>query len=104
MKLFYKPFGIIAGILGKRVGKQAFAGVWARLGTGERPPASNAGPRSYGSVFFTAALQAAILAGVGAVMDQMFARAFHHLFGAWPGKLNEPAEADVLTSVPASTD
>jgi hypothetical protein len=102
MKVLYKPFAIIASILGKRAGKQAFAGVWARLGYGEKPPASNVGPRGLPSVFFTAALQAAILAGTGAMMDQLFARAFHHLFGAWPGKLEQPDETADAVGPPAT--
>jgi hypothetical protein len=92
MGVLYKPFSIIAKLLGKRAGRAAFANVWSQVGDGKGPPASNAGYRSVVSVFFTAALQAAVLAGVGAVIDQMAARVFHQLFGAWPGKPAEPAD------------
>jgi hypothetical protein len=97
MGVLYKPFSIVAKMLGKRVGRTAFANVWSQVGDGEGPPASNAGHRSVLSVFWTAALQAAVLAGVGAVIDQLTARVFHQLFGAWPGKPMpepEPAELD----------
>jgi hypothetical protein len=95
MGVLYQPFSIIARILGKRAGRTAFANLWAEVGDGERPPKSNAGHRSYPAVFLTAALEAAVLAGVGAVADQLVARVFHHLFGAWPGKPVEPADAPV---------
>ncbi len=91
MAVLYKPFSIIAKMLGKRAGRATFANVWAQVGDGEGPPASNAGYRGILSVFWTAALQAAVLAGVGAVIDQMVARVFHQLFGAWPGKPMGPA-------------
>jgi hypothetical protein len=91
MGILYKPFSVVAKMLGKRAGSAAFANVWAKVGDGEKPPAANAGHRNLPSVFWTAALQAAILAGVGAVIDQLAARFFHHLFGAYPGKPVQPA-------------
>lgn len=91
MGVLYKPFSIVAGMLAKRTGNAAFANIWSQFGDGERPPATNAGHRNLLSVFTTAALQAAILAGIGAVIDQLAARAFHQLFGAWPGKPEQPA-------------
>jgi hypothetical protein len=93
MSVLYKPFSIVASLLGKRVGKKAVSDVWARVGSGEGPPPSNAGYRPLPSVFATGALQAAILAGTGAVVDQLVARAFHQLFGAWPGR-SEAAAAE----------
>ncbi len=53
------------------------------------------------SVFWTAALQAAVLAGVGAVIDQIAARVFHQLFGAWPGKPPEPVDPPEFARDPA---
>ena len=96
MGVLYKPFSIIAKMLGKRAGRAAFANVWEQVGDGDGPPASNAGYRPVTSVFWTAALQAAVLAGVGAVIDQMAARVFHQLFGAWPGKPMPGAEQPKL--------
>ncbi len=92
MGVLYKPFSIIAKLIGKRAGRAAFANLWSQVGDGAGPPAANAGYRPALSVFWTAALQAAVLAGVGAVIDQLAARVFHQLFGAWPGKPVEPAD------------
>jgi hypothetical protein len=93
MGVLYKPFSIIAKIVGKKAGRTAFANLWSQFGDGERPPKSNAGRRSYPSVFLTAAVEAAVLAGAGAVMDQLAARGFHQLFGAWPGTPVEPSDS-----------
>jgi hypothetical protein len=106
MKLLYKPFSIVAKIIGKRVGKTAFAHVWAQVADSERPPSPSDYHESLVFVAGAAALEAATLAAVGAIIDQLSARAFHHLFGAWPGKPAEPHEADVLDApadAPAAT-
>jgi hypothetical protein len=102
MGVLYQPFSIIARILGKRAGRTAFANLWAEVGDGERPPKSNAGHRSYPAVFLTAALEAAVLAGVGAVADQLVARVFHHLFGAWPGKPVQGADVPAQAADPVA--
>ncbi|HET9073336.1 MAG TPA: DUF4235 domain-containing protein [Solirubrobacteraceae bacterium] len=86
MGVLYKPFSILARLLAKRMGQAAVSDLWSRVGDSDGPPPANAGRRPLGSVFATAAVQAAILAGVGAVVDQLAARAFHQIFGAWPGK------------------
>jgi hypothetical protein len=92
MGFLYKPLGIIARLVGKRAGRTAFSGLWAKVGDGEGPPAANAGYRPLSSVFLTAALEAAVLAGVGAVIDQLFGRFFHQLIGAWPNPPQPPTE------------
>jgi hypothetical protein len=86
MKLLYKPFGIATKILRKRLGQSASEAVWSTAGHPEGAPSATASQRSIPSVAGTAAVDAAILAAVGAVVDQLSARFFHSLFGAWPGK------------------
>ena len=94
MGVLYKPFSILARMLAKRMGQAAVSDLWGRVGDSAGPPPPNAGRRPLGSVFATAAVQAAILAGVGAVVDQLAARAFHQIFGAWPGKPVELEASD----------
>ena len=89
VKLVYKPFAIIAGTIGKKLGQAAFESVWASVGEGEKPPKPTAGPRPLTHVAATAALEAATRAAAGAVVDQLAARMFHHLLGAWPDKPQE---------------
>ena len=85
MKLLYKPFGIIAGIIGTRAGRRAFNVVWRRL-SDDPKPAPGEPYVSMTRVVSAAALEAATLAAVGAIVKVVSARVFHHLVGAWPDK------------------
>ncbi len=91
MKLLYKPFSMFAGQFATRLGRSAFAAMWAKVGEGEHPPQPAAGRRNLAAVAGSAALEAATMAAAAAVVDQLAARAFHHLLGAWPVK---PPEAE----------
>jgi hypothetical protein len=86
MKLVYKPFSLFAHQLAGRLGKSAFAAIWQKVGSGEGPPAPTAGRLSLTSVAGSAAREAATMAATTAVIEQLTARAFHHLLGAWPQK------------------
>ena len=89
MKLLYKPFSIIAGLIAARIGKALFKGLWSRVDRTEPPePTAPAAPMP--KVVGAAALEAATMAGVAAAADRLAAQAFHHLTGVWPGKAPEP--------------
>jgi hypothetical protein len=85
MKFLYKPFGIIAGLIGARLGRNVFRSVWARIDSGA-PPGPTTPDASVQKVVGAAALQAATMAGVGAAVDRASIRAFHYLTGIWPAK------------------
>ena len=93
MKLVYKPFSIFAHQLATRVGKSAFDAIWTNVRSGETPPVPTAGRVSLTYVAAAAALEAATMAAVAAVIDQLSARAFHSLVGAWPDKPPKTKEA-----------
>jgi hypothetical protein len=93
MKLLYKPFGIIAGVIGAKVGQRLFDGVWARVDGGP-PPGPKAPDASLRRVVAAQALQAASLAGAGAAADRLGMRWFHYLTGIWPGDKPEAADAE----------
>jgi hypothetical protein len=84
MKVLYKPFGIATRMFRKRITQSASEAVWIQAGHPEGAPSPTAPDRTLASVALTAALDAAVPAGVGAVVDQLSARVFHSLFGAWP--------------------
>ena len=88
MKLLYKPFSLIAGVIAARIGKALFRGLWSRVDRAE-PPDATAPEAGMPKVVGAAALEAATMAGVAAAVDRVAAQAFHHLTGVWPGK---PAE------------
>jgi Protein of unknown function (DUF4235) len=90
MKLLYKPFGIIAGVIGAKAGQKLFDRVWARVDGGP-PPGPKAPDASLGRVVAAQALQAASLAGAGAAADRLGMRWFHYLTGIWPGDKPEAA-------------
>jgi hypothetical protein len=91
MKILYKPFAIIAGLIGARIAKSVFRALWSRVDDGEPPKPTTAGA-SFGKVVGAAALEAATMAGVGAAVDRAGARTFQHLTGIWPG--DKPKDTD----------
>ncbi len=91
MKLLYKPFSIIAGIIAARIGRALFRSLWSRVDRRE-PPKPTAPEASFAKVVGAAALEAATMATVGAAADRAAAEAFHHLTGAWPGKSPQKSE------------
>jgi hypothetical protein len=92
MKLLYKPFGIVAGILGGMLARRVFDAVWARIDDAE-PPRATTERASLPRIVGAAALQGATFAATRAAVDRVGARAFHHLLGVWPGE-QEPKPKD----------
>jgi hypothetical protein len=90
MKLLYKPFAIIAGVIGAKIGQAVFRALWARLDPAE-PPEPTHREASTGKVVAAAALEAAALSGAKAVTTRASARSFHYLTGFWPGE-KQPKE------------
>jgi Protein of unknown function (DUF4235) len=89
MKILYKPFGIIATLIGARIARGIFKTVWSRIDD-EQPPSPTTADASFPKIVGAAALEAATMAAVGAAVDRASARTFHHLTGIWPGEPREP--------------
>ena len=90
MKILYKPFGIIASIIGAKIANNIFKVLWGRIDR-EAPPKPTTEEASLPKVVGAAALEAATMAAVGAAVDRASARTFHHLTGIWPGEHRPPA-------------
>ena len=88
MKLLYKPFAVIAGVIGAKIGQRVFRAVWAKFDTDE-PPKPTRREASTGKVVAAAALEAAAHSGAKAATTRATARSFHHLTGFWPGEKEE---------------
>ena len=88
MKLLYKPFALIAGLIAARIGRAMFKGLWSRVDRAD-PPDPTTRDAGMSKVVGAAALEAATMAGVSAAVDRITAQAFHHLTGVWPGKRAE---------------
>jgi hypothetical protein len=93
MKLLYRPFAIIAGVIAARVGQSIFKGLWAKLDN-EPPPVPAAGNASLGKTVGAQALEGAVMAATAAAVDGALARIFHHLFGGWPKKPPKTEDED----------
>jgi len=92
MKLLYKPFALIAGLIAARLGNSIFKSLWSRVDERE-PPQPTAPDASFSKVVGAAALKAATMASVAAAVNRATAEAFHHLTGIWPGKPTEKRES-----------
>src|SRR5947209_8108371 len=93
MKLLYKPLAIVSRGIASRLGKSTFRGLWARIDDDD-PPATTAGDAGFAKVVGAAVLEAATMAAFAAAADRISARAFYHLFGAWPGQKRKMEESD----------
>jgi hypothetical protein len=93
IKLLYKPFAIMAGLISARLGRSVFRSIWAKIDD-KPPPRPGSGEGGTLKVIGGQALQAAVMAGVAAGVNRTFARAFHHLIGPWPEEPSEPAAAE----------
>jgi predicted DNA-binding transcriptional regulator YafY len=93
MRILYKPFAIIAAIIGAKLGRSTFKSLWAKIDAAE-PPAPTTPEASFPKVVGAAALEAATMAGVAAAIDRASARTFHHLTGIWPGKKKDKRDED----------
>jgi Protein of unknown function (DUF4235) len=85
MKLLYKPFGIIFGILGGLLGKRLFDFVWTKIDD-EEPPEATTEEAKWGKIVVAAALEGMIFKATRAIIDRQGARGWHYLTGSWPGE------------------
>jgi hypothetical protein len=93
IKLMYKPFSIIAGVLGGILAGVIFKQVWKLAAHEEDAPDSTDVQKGWGEVLIAATVQGAIFALVKAAVDRGAAEATLRLTGIWPGK-DSAAEAE----------
>ena len=91
MKVLYKPFAVIAGIVGAKLGERTFRALWAKLDSDE-PPKPTLRETTTGKVVAAAALEAAVHSGAKAATTRATARSFYYLTGFWPGDEAKTAE------------
>ena len=93
MRLLFKPFEIIASLVGARLGRKTFKSIWTKLDPGD-PPGPTTQEASLQKVVGAAALEAATMAAIAAAVDRATARTFHYLFGWWPEKKDKKKDED----------
>ena len=93
IKLMYKPFSIVAGVLGGILAGVIFKQVWKLAAREDEAPDSTDVQKGWGEVLIAATLQGAIFALVKAAVDRGAAEATLRLTGIWPGE-GSAAEAE----------
>ena len=86
MKLLYKPFGLIAGIIGGMLARAAFRRLWRAVADEEEAPSAKARDRAWREVVGAAVVQGAVFGGVKALVDRAGATGYEQLTGVWPVK------------------
>jgi hypothetical protein len=84
MKLLYKPFGIVIGLIAGYLARQVFSQIWGHIDDRE-PPKPTDEETSWGKVLGAAAVQGATFAVTKAAVNRGGAEGFHRLTGIWPG-------------------
>jgi hypothetical protein len=97
MKLIYRPFGIVIGILAGVLSKKLFEVVWG-LFDQEEPPKPTTRDANWPKVLSAAAVQGITFKVTRAAVDRAGAKSFEHLTGVWPGE-KEPEESQVADAV-----
>jgi pectin methylesterase-like acyl-CoA thioesterase len=85
MKLLYKPFGIVLGILAGLLSKKLFEALWGVLDK-EEPPKPTTKEADWTKVIAAAAVQGVTFKVTRAAVDRAGAKGWDHLFGVWPGE------------------
>jgi hypothetical protein len=92
VKLLYKPFGFVAGIIAGLVGRRIFDYAWEKLDE-EEPPKGTTEQAPWLKILGAAALQGVIFQTVRVAVDRYAAIGWRYLTGIWPGeKRPDPAD------------
>jgi hypothetical protein len=86
-KILYRPWGLIASLVGGLVAGQVFQQVWKRLDPAatEDPPKPLQSEYPLRKVLLAALVQGAIFSVVRALINRGGARLFERWTGEWPG-------------------
>ena len=85
IKLFYKPWGMIAGMLGGALAGMLFKRVWRLLSGEDAAPTATDRSRGWMEVVLAAGLEGAVYGAVKAFVDRGGAEGFEKATGTWPG-------------------
>ena len=85
MKLIYKPFGIVLGLIAGFLSKKIFDQVWGLIDDRE-PPKATTKHATWPKVIAAAAVEGVAFKVTRAAVDRAGARSFEHVTGVWPGE------------------
>jgi Protein of unknown function (DUF4235) len=92
MKLLYKPFGTLAGIVSGLVAGALFKLIWRAIAHEDDAPSAKDQHRSWTEVVSAAAVEGAVFGSVKAAVDRAGAVAYSRVTGVWPGNTDTPAK------------
>jgi hypothetical protein len=86
-KILYRPWGLVASVLGGLIAGQVFQQVWKRLDpdSSDDPPTPLQSEYSLRKILLAALVQGAVFSVVRALINRGGARAFERWTGEWPG-------------------
>ena len=86
-KILYRPWGLVASLLGGLIAGQVFQQVWKHLDPdgSEDPPTPLQSEYRLRKIFIAALIQGAIFSSVRALINRGGARVFERWTGEWPG-------------------
>jgi hypothetical protein len=84
MKLLYKPFGIVLGILAGFLSKKVFDQIWGLIDDSE-PPKPTDRETTWPKMIAAAAVEGVAFSVTRAAVNRAGARSFEHVTGVWPG-------------------
>lgn len=93
VKLLYKPFAIVFGLIAARLSARLFDSLWRRVDD-RPPPKPTARDATWTKVVAAAGLQAVSTSVTRAAAQRASAGVFRHLFGIWPGPERVQAEEE----------
>lgn len=84
MKVLYKPFAIVVGLIAGILSKKAFDKIWGAFAE-EDPPDADDRDATWMQVIIGAAVSGAIIRVVQALVRRGGAKGFERATGFWPG-------------------
>ena len=86
-KILYRPWGLVASLLGGLIAGQVFQQVWKRLDpdSSDDPPKPLESEYRLRKILVAALIQGAIFSVVRALINRGGARVFERWTGEWPG-------------------
>ena len=97
MKLIYKPFGIVLGIIAGLLSKKLFDAAWGVIDK-EEPPKPTTLQTTWPKVIGAAVVEGVTFKVTRAAVDRAGAKGFAAVTGFWPGE-KKPDESEAAEAV-----
>ncbi len=88
----YRPFAMIASLLGGMLASMLFTRLWRALSGANKAPDATDAVATWADIVPAAALHGLVFGVVKALVDRAGAKEFQRLTGRWPGKRSRPPD------------